>query len=186
MRHHWQRYKPKEEVKEYVANEKIRVPEVFLINDEGAIIGPTPTPVALKMAQDADLDLAIMNPKAVPPIAKMVNLGQLKYESEKKAHRQKVAQKKIDTKEIRLSVRIGEHDFNFRLNQAEKFLRDGDKIKLEIVIKGRERQHPEKAEEMIYKFIDKLKAIVDMNVVPENILTKMGGRFNIILTNKKQ
>jgi translation initiation factor IF-3 len=186
MRHHWQRFKPKEEVKEYIANDKIRVPEVFLINDEGVIIGATPTAVALKMAQDADLDLAIMNPKAVPPIAKMVNLGQLKYESEKKAHRQKVAQKKIDTKEIRLSVRIGEHDFNFRLNQAEKFLRDGDKIKLEVVIKGRERQHPEKAEEMIYKFIDKLKAIADMNVVPEQVLTKMGGRFNIVLTNKKQ
>jgi len=57
----------------------------FLINDEGVIIGPTPTPVALKMAQDADLDLAIMNPKAVSPIAKMVNLGQLKYESEEKS-----------------------------------------------------------------------------------------------------
>jgi translation initiation factor IF-3 len=185
MRHHWQRFKPKEEVKEYVANDKIRVPEVFLINDEGVSVGVISTVEALRMAQEADLDLAIMNPKAQPPVAKMVNLGQLKYESEKKAHRQKVAQKKIDVKEIRLSVRIGEHDFNFRLEQAEKFLKDGDKIKLEVVIKGRERQHPEKAEEMIQKFIAGLKAVPDLNVAVEQSLTKMGGRFNIVLMNKK-
>jgi translation initiation factor IF-3 len=185
MRHHWQKYKPKVEMKEYIANDRIRVPEVFLINDEGVSVGRISTAEALKMAQDADLDLAIMNPKADPPVAKLVNLGQLKYESEKKAHRQKVAQKKVDTKEIRLSVRIGEHDFNFRLAQAEKFLRDGDKIKLEVVIKGRERQHPEIAEEVINKFIDKLKAIQDLNVAVEQSLTKMGGRFNIVLTNKK-
>jgi translation initiation factor IF-3 len=185
MRHHWQRYKPKEEVKEYVSNEHIRVPEVFLINDEGVMVGRISTAEALKMAADADLDLAIMNPKAEPPVAKLVNLGQLKYENEKKLHRQKVAQKKIDTKEIRLSVRIGEHDFDFRLNQAEKFLKDDDKIKVDIVLKGRERQHPEKATEMINKFIDRLKAVPGLNVVTEQSLTRQGGRFNIVLMNKK-
>lgn len=186
MRHHWQRYKPKVETKEYVANERIRVPEVFLIDGDGVIIGKISTAEALKMAQEADLDLAIMNPKAEPPIAKMVNLGQLKYENEKKIHRQKVAQKKIDTKVIRLSVRIGEHDFNFRLDQAKKFLKDDDKIKVDIVLKGRERQHPEKATEMINKFIDKLKAIPELNLATEGTLTRQGGRFNIVLTNKKQ
>jgi translation initiation factor IF-3 len=185
MRHHWQRYKPKEEVKEFTANEKIRVPEVFLINDEGVGVGRISTVEALRMAREADLDLALVNPKADPPVAKFVNLGQLKYEHEKKVHRQKVAQKKVDIKEIRLSVRIGEHDFNFRLAQAEKFLRDGDKIKLEVVIKGRERQHPEIAEEVIFRFVNKLKAIEGINAVVEQSLTKMGGRFNIVLTNKK-
>jgi translation initiation factor IF-3 len=185
MRHHWQRYKPKAEVKEFVANDKIRVPEVFLINDEGVSVGRISTAEALRMAREADLDLAVVNPKAEPPVAKFVNLGQLKYEQEKKAHRQKVAQKKIDTKEIRLSVRIGEHDFNFRMKQAEEFLKDGDKIKLEVVLKGRERQHPRKAEEVMYKFIDQLRAIPELNVVIEQSLTKMGGRFNIILMNKK-
>jgi translation initiation factor IF-3 len=186
MRHHWQRFKPKEEVKEYIANDRIRVPEVFLINDEGVSVGVISTAEALKMAQEADLDLAIMNPKAEPPVAKMVNLGQLKYESEKKAHRQKVAQKKVDIKEIRLSVRIGEHDFNFRLNQAIGFLEDDDKIKIEVILKGRERQHPEKAEEVIYRFIDQLKAAPSINATVEQSLTKMGGRYNIILMNKKQ
>jgi translation initiation factor IF-3 len=185
MRHHWQRFKPKEEVKEYVANDKIRVPEVFLINDEGVSVGKISTAEALKMAQEADLDLAIMNPKAEPPVAKLVNLGQLKYESEKKAHRQKVAQKKVDIKEIRLSVRIGEHDLNFRLNQAIDFLKDDDKIKLEVILKGRERQHPAKAEEIIYKFIEQLKAAPGINATVEQPLTRMGGRYNIILMNKK-
>jgi translation initiation factor IF-3 len=185
MRYRWQRYKPKEEIKEFVANDKIRVPEVFLINDENESVGRISTVEALRMAQEADLDLALVNPKADPPVAKLVNLGQLKYEQEKKAHRQKVAQKKVDIKEIRLSVRIGEHDFNFRLNQAEKFLEDGDKIKLEVVIKGRERQHPEIAEGVMFKFVDKLKAIEGLNVVVEQSLTKMGGRFNMVLMNKK-
>jgi len=185
MRHHWQRFKPKEEIKEYVANDRIRVPEVFLIDDEGVSVGVITTAEALKRAQEADLDLAIMNPKAEPPVAKLVNLGQLKYESEKKAHRQKVAQKKVDIKEIRLSVRIGEHDFNFRLNQAINFLKDDDKIKLEVILKGRERQHPAKAEEVIYKFIDQLKATEGINAVTEQPLTRMGGRYNIILMNKK-
>jgi translation initiation factor IF-3 len=185
MRHRWQRYKPTEPVKEFVANDRIRVPEVFLINDEGVSVGRISTAEALKMAQEADLDLALVNPKADPPVAKFVNLGQLKYELEKKIHRQKVAQKKVDTKEIRLSVRIGEHDFNFRLQQAEKFLKEDDKIKVEVVIKGREKQHPEKAVEMINRFIDSLKAVAELNVVVEQGLTRMGGRFNIVLMNKK-
>ncbi|HTW97051.1 MAG TPA: translation initiation factor IF-3 [Candidatus Methylomirabilis sp.] len=185
MRHRWQRYKPVEPVKEFVANDKIRVPEVFLINDEGVSVGRISTAEALRLAQEADLDLALVNPKADPPVAKMVNLGQLKYEQEKKAHRQKVAQKKVDVKEIRLSVRIGEHDFNFRLQQAEEFLKDGDKIKLEVVLKGREKQHPKIAEEVIYKFFNALKANPALNVAIEQDLTRMGGRYNIVIMNKK-
>jgi translation initiation factor IF-3 len=185
MRHRWQRYKPTEPVKEFVANDRIRVPEVFLINDEGVSVGKISTAEALRMAQEADLDLALVNPKADPPVAKFVNLGQLKYEQEKKAHRQKVAQKKVSIKEIRLSVRIGEHDFDFRLHQAEDFLKEGDKIKLEIILKGREKQHPGKAEEIIYKFIDRLKANPDLNATIEQSLTRMGGRFTMVIMNKK-
>ena len=68
---------------------------------------------------------------------------------------------------------------------SEKFLKDDDKIKVDIVLKGRERQHPEKAAEMINKFIDSLKALEGLNVVAEQSLTRQGGRFNIVLMNKK-
>jgi translation initiation factor IF-3 len=184
MRRTWQKAKPKEEIK-FIANDWIRADELYLIDENGTPAGKVSLEEAKKRASDLDIDLVLVNPKAVPPIAKLVDLGQLKYEMEKKAHRQKVAQKKVDIKEIRLSVRIGEHDFNFRLNKAKEFLADGDKIRVDIVLKGRERQHPDKAEEVIFNFREKLKESEGLNVVEEQALTKQGGRFSIILMNKK-
>ena len=184
MRRKWQKAREKEVIK-FVMNEQIKVPQVFLINEEGGQSGVLDTAVAIAQAKEMDLDLVLVNPKVDPPVAKIVDLGQLKYEMEKKAHRQKVAQKKTDTKEIRLSVRIGEHDFNFRLKKAQEFLAADDKVKVEIILKGRERQHPMKAEEVIRDFENKLKATPELNVAEETSLTKMGGRFSIILFNKK-
>jgi len=131
------------------------------------------------------MDLILVNPKAVPPVARIADLGQLKYETEKKMHKQKVAQKKIDTKEIRLSVRIGDHDFNVRMEKAKEFLADGDKIKVGVIQKGREKQHPEKAIEMIRRFESEIKAAPGLDIAEEQGLTKEQGRFSIILINKK-
>ncbi|MBI4779226.1 translation initiation factor IF-3 C-terminal domain-containing protein [Candidatus Falkowbacteria bacterium] len=91
----------------------------------------------------------------------------------------------MEIKGIRLSVRISQHDFDFRFEQAKKFLERGDKLKLELILKGRERQHPEKAEEIMKKFYQKLKATPGLNMDIEQGLTKQGGRFNIILINKQ-
>jgi len=104
---------------------------------------------------------------------------------EKKAHKQKIQQKKVETKNIRLSVRISEHDFNFRINQAEKFLSKENKLKLELNLKGREKQYPEKAAETINEFVNKLKEKSTLNIEIEQGLTKQGGRFTILLINKK-
>jgi len=117
-------------------------------------------------------------------VVKIIDLGQLKYETEKKEHKQKVQQKKIDTKGIRLSIRISEHDLEFRLNQAKKFLSKGDKLKIDLVLKGREKQHPELAREIINDFMKKLSETEGINVFAEQGLTKQGGRFTIILANK--
>lgn len=184
MRRKWQRAKPKIEVV-VSANERIRVPEVFVIDENGESIGVMPTPVAIAKAREAELDLVEVNPKAVPPIAKIMNLGQFKYEQEKRAHKQKTQQKKVDTKGIRLSVRIGEHDFNFRLAQAKKFLEDGDKLKLEVVLKGREKQHPQVASDLVKEFVEKLQEKEGLTLIKEQDLTFQGGRFTIILVNKK-
>ncbi len=184
MRRKFQRAKPKPDKKPVIANDRIRVPRVFLIDENGESRGDTDTKEAFVKAKELELDLVLINPKANPPIAKIMDLGQHKYEQEKKAHKQKQQQKKVDTKGIRLSVRISDHDFNFRLEQAKKFLKKGHKLKLELVLKGRERQHPEKAKETISEFVGRLEKIEDFNIIREQDLTKQGGRFTIVLVNK--
>ncbi len=185
MRRRWHKTKPKVEEVKFIVNEFIRADKVFLIDDNGEAHNEIDLEKAIKMAKDAELDLVLVNPKADPPVAKIADLGQLKYETEKRLHKQKLAQKKIDTKEIRLSVRIGDHDYNVRLEKAKEFLNDGDKIKVEVVQKGRERQHPEIAIDMIKRFEADLRATGEFNLGMEQPLTRMNGRFSIVLTNKK-
>ncbi len=184
MRRTWRKAKPKVE-KRFRANNQIRVPEVFLIDENGEHVGNVSTEKALAMARENDFDLVEVNPKAKPPVAKIMNYGQFKYEQEKKAHKQKQQQKKIDTKGVRLSVRISKHDFDVRLEQATKFLLKGNKLKIDLMLRGRERAHPEKARETIERFVEKLDEKEELNIVPEQDLTRQGGRFIMVLINKK-
>ncbi len=184
MRRTWRKAKPKPE-KKFRVNEQITSPEVLLIDENGEKIGIISTEEALERAQEAELDLVEVNPKANPPVAKILDYGQFKYEQEKKASKQKKQQKKIDVKAVRLSMRISKHDFDLRLNQAKSFLEKGHKLKIELIIKGRERQHPEKAIEVIKNFVNELNNIEDFNLVTEQDLTRQGGRFTMVLINKK-
>lgn len=185
MRRKWRKAKPKEGKKKFVTGERIRSPEIFLIDENGIQVGIISTQEALGRAREAELSLVLVNPKADPPVAKIVDLGQLKYEADKKAHKQKMQQKKTGTKELRLSIRISAHDFGFRLNQAEKFLEKDNKLKIGLVLKGRERQHPEEAREVIDRFTDKLREKENLNIIEEQPLTRQGRRFTIVLMNKR-
>jgi len=167
------------------SNTQIRVPEVFVIDESNESLGIMSIEEALAKAQEADLDLVEVNPKANPPVVKIVNLGQLKYEREKQAHKQKMQQKKVETKSIRLTFRISEHDQDMRVVQAGKFLAKENKTKIELILRGRERQYPQKAAEMMRNFVAKVQAIPDLSVEVEQPLTNQGGRFTIILINKK-
>jgi len=184
MRIKFHRVEQKEK-KFFKSNTQIRSEQVFLIDETGENVGVMSTQEAIARAKELDLDLVEVNPKAEPPVAKIVDLGQLKYEHEKKLHRQKVMQKKIDTKVVRLSFRISEHDFNFRLAQAEKFLAKENKLKVELILRGRERQYPQKAREIVDSFMTKIKQNQDLNIEVEQALTNQGGRFTIVLMNKK-
>ena len=185
MRRVYRRPKPDFEEKRFRVNQQIRVPVVFVIDENGVGAGEMPTQQALRMAEQAGLDVVEVNPKVQPPVVKIMDYGQFKYKKEKEAQKQKVKQKKVEIKGIRLSVRISQHDFDFRLDQAKRFLERGDKLKLELILKGRERQHPEKAEETMKKFYQALKATPNLNMEIEQGLTKQGGRFNIVLINKQ-
>lgn len=183
MRRTWRKAKPKQE-KKFRVNSQIRTPEVFLIDENGEKKGKTLINEALASAREAGFDLVEVNPKATPPIVKIMDYGQFKYEQEKKAHKQKVLQKKVDTKGIRLSVRISQHDIELRIKQAEKFLKKGHKLKIDLILKGREKAHPGKAVEIIKDFVAKLEEIKDLEIEKEQDLTKQGGRFIMILINK--
>jgi len=185
MRRTWRKAKPKLE-KKFFVNRQIRARDVFLIDENGENVGSMDTRDALLKAEEIGLDLVEVNPAAKPPVAKIMDYGQFKYEKEKRAHKQKVQQKKVDTKGIRLSVRISAHDFGFRIGQAEKFLQKGHKLKIELILKGREKAHPEKAVQTINGFVAKLEENKDLSLTREQDLTKQGGRFIMILVNKSE
>ena len=175
----------RKELPSFRANTQIKVPEVFVIDENNDALGKMSTEEAVQKAQEAGLDLVEVNPKANPPVVKIVNLGQLKYEREKQVHKQKMQQKKTETKNIRLSFRISEHDLEMRVLQAEKFLAKENKLKVELILRGRERQYPQKAAEIIRGFVAKLQVKPDFSIEIEQPLTNQGGRFTIILINKK-
>jgi len=183
MRRTWKKAKPTEE-KKFRVNEQIRVPEVFLIDENGDNKGRISIQDALAMAREIESDLVEVNPKGECPVVKIMDYGQFKYEQEKKAHKQKVQQKKVELKCVRLSVRISEHDLEMRAEQAEKFLKRGDKLRVELMLKGREKQYPEKGAETIKDFVEFLKTKAGLNLGVEQDLTKQGGRYNMVLFNR--
>ena len=172
-------------VKEFKANNKITAEKVFLIDENGDNVGIVLTAKALEMAEEAGLDLVEVNPKADIPVVKFLDLGQFKYEQDKKAHKQKALQKKVETKNIRISFRISKHDLGFRLEQAFKFLSKNNKVKIDMILKGREKQHIEKAREIILDFVNSLREREGLKVEDEQPLTKQPGGFTITLVNKK-
>jgi len=185
MRRTWRKAKPKVQ-KRFFVNRMIKSDRVFLIDETGEQISDMSTQEALRRAEEVGLDLVEVNPTAKPPVAKIMDYGQFKYEQEKKAQKQKSQQKKIDTKGIRLSVRISKHDFDFRLEQAKKFLSKGNKLKIELILKGREKAHPGKAVETINGFVSQLEQADDITIEKEQDLTKQGGRFIMVLVNKNE
>jgi translation initiation factor IF-3 len=184
---------PRTEKKEktfFKANQQIKSEMVFLIDENGEGAGEMKASEALARAQEFGLDLVEVNPKANPPVVKIIDLGQMKYEHEKKLRKQKIMQKKIDIKNIRLSFRISDHDFSIRLNQAEKFLVKDNKVKVELNLKGREKQYPDRAKEIMEKFLKQLKEKEEPNknlhIEVEQPLTRQGGRFTMIVINNKK
>jgi len=163
-------------------NERIRVPEVRVLDAEGGNIGVMPTKEALKKATELELDLVEINPKAQPPIVQIIDFTHFKYQKEKQARKQKTKTHVSDLKGIRLSIRIGDHDMDIKLAQSIKFLDRGDKIKPEIILKGRENIHPAIAFDVLEKFYKKLAE--SMEIKYEQAPTKQGRKVTSIITKK--
>jgi len=166
----------------YRINQYINVPEVRLIDESGENIGIIETRKALEMAQDSGMDLVEVFPKAKPPVAKIIDFSKMKYREEKERRKEKAKQKKVEIKGIRLSLRISDHDQEVRIKQAEKFLKHDNKVKIELILKGREKRHQDLAKEIIKKFIDSLDQLIP--TVVEQPIDLQGGKISILVAKK--
>jgi translation initiation factor IF-3 len=135
----------------------IRIPQVRVVDEEGAQLGVMPTPKALEMAQERGLDLVEVAPMASPPVVKFLDFGQYKYELTKREKEAKRKQRSVTFKEVRLSPKIGVGDFDTKVHRAIEFLEDGDRIKVTVRFRGRELTHPEIGRNLIARFADRVK-----------------------------
>ncbi len=135
----------------------IRIPQVRVVDEEGAQLGLMPTPQALAMAQERGYDLVEVAPMASPPVVKFLDFGQYKYELTKRDKEAKRRQRSVTFKEVRLTPKIGSGDFDTKVHRAIEFLEDGDRIKVTVRFRGRELTHPELGRTMLTRFTDRIK-----------------------------
>ena len=144
-------------------NERIRDREVRLIDDDGTQLGIVPTREALSAARERGLDLFLVQPDASPPVARIMDYGRYKFEQEKRAREAKKKHHIMDVKELKMRYKIEDHDYQVKVKSAQKFLNEGDKIKVLVMLRGREVQHANLATELMERFVGDLKdlAIID-------------------------
>ena len=140
------------------------------------------TEEALEKAKEAEADLVEVNPTGKPPVCKIMNFGKIKYEKEKAAHKQKIANKKSETKGIRLTFKIKGGDLETRIKQAQKFIKAGNSVKIDMILKGREKAHANNAMGVIENFIKSVDE--DDNLKIMQPVQKQGGRFSAIIAPK--
>jgi len=156
-------------------NEKVKAREVRLIDDEGKQYGVVPTFDALKLARERGLDLVEVSPKAIPPVCKIMDYGKFKYQLAKKAQEAKKKQTVIQLKEMKLGLKIEEHDLMFKIKHVRGFLEEGCKVKIVIMFKGREVLHVDMGEKLAQKMIESIKDVGELEQKP-----KFDGR-NIVM-----
>lgn len=153
-----------------------------MIDDEGKFLGILQTPDAIVIAHERELDLVEVSPKETPPVCKILDLGAFKYQKEKEKRAQKAHAKKVEVKGIRLSVKMGTHDLDVRRVQALSFLEEGDKLKIEIFLRGREKAHGELATTRINGFLKLLEEKYPLII--EQGVTRQGGNVSSIVGRK--
>ncbi len=168
-------------ISDLMINEQIRDKEVRLIGEEGEQLGIMSSREAMKLAEDAGLDLVKIAPTAKPPVCKIVDYGKYKYEQVRKEKEAKKKQKVIEIKEIRLSPNIDTNDLNTKVNAARKFLSKGDKVKITLRFRGREMAHMNNSKHILDDFAENLSDIAVVEKAP-----KVEGRsMTMFLTEKR-
>jgi translation initiation factor IF-3 len=162
------RFDPRQQQRGYQirVNHRIRVPEVRVIAADGSMLGVLQTHEALRMALEQGLDLVEVNPKAEPPVCKILDFGKYKYEEKKKQAQARRNQAVVQIKEVKLRPKTDDHDINFKVNAARRFLEAGHKVKFTVRFRGREITHPEKAHEQLDVILKQLEDIANVETRP--------------------
>ena len=162
-------------------NEQIRDREIRLIGSDGEQLGIMSAREAMKIAQEAELDLVKIAPTAKPPVCKIIDYGKYKYEQTRKEKEARKKQKTVEIKEVRLSPNIDTNDLNTKTNNARKFLSQGNKVKVTLRVRGREMAHVQQSRHILDDFAESL---ADIAVVEKP--AKMEGRaMSMVLTEKR-
>ena len=149
-------------------NERIRVPQVRVIGDDGSQVGILPVREALAMAQSKGLDLVEVSPTARPPVCRMMDYGKFKYEQNRRARKAKKKQHQMQLKEIKMRPKIEEHDYGFKVEHARQFLAERDKVKLTVTFRGREMAHQDIGYKLIQKAIAELGEVATVESPPRS------------------
>ena len=166
---------------ELMINEEIRDKEVRLIDTDGAQLGIVSAKDAQKLAYSKNLDLVKIAPQGVPPVCKIMDYGKYMFELAKKEKEARKNQKVISIKEVRVSPSIEDHDFEFKVKNAYKFLQDGDKVKVSVKFRGREMHYTSIGIGILDKFAEAVKDVGTVEKRP-----KLEGKSMIMILNPKQ
>jgi translation initiation factor IF-3 len=147
-------------------NERIRVPEVRLIDDDGEQVGIVPTPDALERAREKDLDLVEVSPTSKPPVCRILDYSKYKYEQEQKAKQARKHQQQVNVREIKLRPKIAQHDYETKRGHVERFLKQQDKVKVTIMFRGREQSHPERGRMLLDRLLEDVSEIGVLEQAP--------------------
>jgi len=158
-------------------NERIRITPVRVVSSSGEMLGEMETADALKLAQDEGLDLVEVGAEARPPVCKIMNYGKVIYEKQKKSTGPK--QHKTQLKQLRLRAKTGQHDIDFKVKQARDFLQRKDKVKINVMFRGRENAHHERGEEMLNEIV---KSLEDVATVEQRPRMESGRMMSVLLT----
>jgi len=146
-------------------NDRIRITPIRVVNADGEMLGEMETEAALSLAQDQGLDLVEVSPDARPPVCRIMNYGKVIYERQKKSGGSK--QHKTQLKQLRLRAKTGQHDIDVKVNKARQFLGRGDKVKINVMFRGRENAHHDRGREMLEEIVKNLEDIATVEQPPK-------------------
>ncbi len=153
-----------------------------MIDESGAQLGIMSKNDALKRAREAGLDLVEISPTAVPPVAKIIDWGKYQYQKMKEQQRNKKNAHVSELKQIRLGLKIGQNDLEIKLRKIRKFLLDGDKVKIQLMFRGREMAHPEVGQALLKRILEELAE----DAVADNKATMAGRNLSVIVRSNKK
>ena len=162
-------------------NERIRFPKIRVIDNERNQLGILSPEEALRIAEEKGLDLVLVSESADPPVCRIMDYGKYKFEQDKKKKDARKKQHTADVKEVKMRYKIEEHDYNVRVNQAERFLKSGDKVKATITFRGREIQHSDLAEALLKRMAKDLTELAEVQQAPK----REGRNMMMLLSPKK-